>query len=260
MLLLVLVPSALAFYDYVSERHRPGRRRRPFGSWQAVAAAGIIGSAIVAGALWLPRSSGAGNTYPPTNPFHVFSESADAATGDVAASLEHHDGDPSGFHVLGKGLGRFDSRLVAFPSNGGICYSLTPQDRSNAGGGYCFVPGNRAASGSVAGLHFSALAFWSDIPEGNGGVQVFGVAYDDVSRIDVLVSGEWRPAELANNGFFLDVPAAARDDVTVVRATLADDSDLRAPNRGRERVGELGFHSPARPSASSGAEGPAASV
>ena len=182
VLLLVLVPSALAFYDYVSERHRPGRRRRPFGSWRAVAAAGIIGSAIVAGALWLPRSSGAGNTYPPTNPFHVFSESADAATGDVAASLEHHDGDPSGFHVLGKGLGRFDSRLVAFPSNGGICYSLTPQDRSNAGGGYCFVPGNRAASGSVAGLHFSALAFWSDIPEGNGGVQVFGVAYDDVSR------------------------------------------------------------------------------
>jgi hypothetical protein len=125
--------------------------------------------------------------------------------------------------VLARGLGRHDSRLVAFPSKSGssVCYALlgrTPHDPAMS---YCYQPLAPDAPGPLAGQHFHAVALYSNI-DGKPGVQLFGIAFNDVESIRVQVSGAWRPVPVRSNGFYLDLPNVAQEDIGIVEATLAD--------------------------------------
>jgi hypothetical protein len=55
-------------------------------------------------------------------------------------------------------------------------------------------------------------------------VQVFGIAFDDVTTIRVRVAGSWHEVAPADNGFYLDVPGAQLADVTLVEGSLANGS------------------------------------
>ena len=171
----------------------------------------------------LPASSPAG--------FSVFAraESAkpDEEVTSIATDLNATAADRDHFQVLADNLGSFQSRLMAFPAMSGrnVCYSLLGTTVGHRGMSYCYRPHSSHAPPELADERFSVVA-----PEFRTGdslevdTQVFGVAEDDVASLRVLVAGTWRQLQIANNGFYLDLPGVPRSKAGIVEATLTDGS------------------------------------
>ena len=193
-----------------------------------VLACGVLAGVTVGGAAAL---SSAGKTPAPSalSAFSVFSSTETAAVepaiADLAASIGVDRGNMARLRVLTSDRGRFVSRLVAFPSASGgtICYALLGQTADDPAASYCYQPKGLGLPTGLAGQHFSPLALESRI-NGELGVQLFGVAFDDVEKLRVEVAGGWRDVSLANNGFYLDMPGVAHSQVGKVEATLSDGS------------------------------------
>ena len=191
-----------------------------------VLACAALMSAVVGGTAAL---SSAGKTPAPSaiSEFSVFSSTQKPAVepeiADLAASIGVDRGNLARLSVLTSDRGRFASRLVAFPSASGgtICYALLGQTVEDPAASYCYQPKGPGLPVELAGQHFSPLALESRIG-GELGVQLFGMAFDDVERMRVKVAGSWRDVPVANNGFYLDMPGVAHSQVGNVEATLSD--------------------------------------
>lgn len=192
-----------------------------------LASAAVMG-ATVGGAAAL---SSAGKTPAPSalSSFSVFASSTGVAVepeiADLATSIGVDRGNLTRLRVLESDRGRFASRLVAFPSASGgtICYALLGQTVEDPAASYCYQPKGLGLPAELAGQHFSPLALESRLG-GDLGVQLFGVAFDDVEKLRVEVAGSWRDVPLANNGFYLDLPGVAHSQVGKVEAILSDGS------------------------------------
>jgi hypothetical protein len=97
--------------------------------------------------------------------------------------------------------------------------------RADPGMAYCYRPSADNAPAGLVGEHFSVSGLEARTgPNLDVGVQVFGVAEDDVSSVRVLVAGNWQKIPIVNNGFLLDLPGVSRSEVGTVEATLSDGS------------------------------------
>jgi hypothetical protein len=191
----------------------------------------LVAAAVAVGGIggFYARSGDAGRPIvPPAAPkMAVFNDSAraDAAEPELASSLSAVADriDTSKGLVLGAGLGRFDSRLVAFPSASGstICYALLGASAHDAAMSYCYQPLAPDEPSALLGQHFDAVALYSNI-DNNPGTQLYGIAFDDVKSIRANIAGTWRAVPLKHNGFYLDLPNVAQEDVGIVEATLKD--------------------------------------
>lgn len=192
-------------------------------------AAALAAVAVGAGGGVYAASGGAGQrVVPPVVPqMAVFKDAnlAGPAESELATtfSAQNDSADVAKTRVLARGLGRHDSRLVAFPSKTGssVCYALlgrTPHDPAMS---YCYQPLAPDLPAAVKGEHFNAVALYSNI-DGKRGTQLFGIAFDDVRSVRANVAGTWRAVPLRHNGFYLDLPNVAQEDVGIVEATLAD--------------------------------------
>jgi len=192
--------------------------------------AGLAAVAIaVAGGVYA-ASGGAGPKKPvPSAVPHmaVFNDAsrAEAPEPELASTFTGGDeqANQAKTHVLARGVGRHDSRLVAFPSPTGssVCYALlgrTPHDPAMS---YCYQPLAPDNPAAIRGEHFSAVALYSNI-DGKAGTQLFGIAFDDVKSMRVNVAGAWQAVPVKHNGFYLDLPNVAQADVGTVEATLSD--------------------------------------
>ncbi len=166
--------------------------------------------------------------------FSAFSQPATGSMDDQVRAIAHDVGadeqDRGSFRTLLSGVGRFDTRLVAFRSFHGrnVCYAMLAAERTDPGMSYCYRPYADNAPAGLAGEHFSVSALESRTgPSLDVGVQVFGVAEDDVVSVRVLVAGNWQKIPIVNNGLFLDLPGVTRSDVGTVEVTLADGSTQR---------------------------------
>lgn len=172
-------------------------------------------------------ASGSRNAPPASDLFSIFAKGAPTPAEPAIADLPEQVGgrraDLAKLRLLGDNLGRFDSRLVAFPARGGrtICYSLLGKTAEEPGMSYCYQPGNSVMPAKLADEHFSAVALES-VRDSQVGVQLFGVAFDDVVSLRVHVGDNWIGVPLANNGFYLDLPGVPHDLVGLVEATLAN--------------------------------------
>jgi len=186
----------------------------------------LIGLVVVIAASVMALTTSAGASDPPQaepvrNVFDAFSRLTQTRPEPELErlSVRHNIGD---FHVLGQSLGRSGARLVAGLSADGatVCYGLLGGPGSVS---YCYPPLYPNLPKELAGQHFHAVA-----PEalvgGEVGVQLYGVAFDDVVSMRAQVAGEWRSVPLFNNGFYLDVPGVRNEQVGIVEATLADGS------------------------------------
>jgi hypothetical protein len=124
-----------------------------------------------------------------------------------------------------QGLGRYHSKVWMIPSTSGafVCYALTGATTSDPSMGYCYPPNDPNQPSDWIGKHFNGVAFYSAL-DGIPSVQVFGVAFDDVTNVNVEVDGQIVPAALANNTFYLDLPGKTREDVSEISATLQNGS------------------------------------
>ena len=142
---------------------------------------------------------------------------------DLAQQVGANRAEATSFRVLHRGLGAFDSRLVAFSAKGGstICYALLGERATDPGASYCYQPNSSALPDSLAGQHFSVMAPQHYV-DGRYGTQLFGVAFDDVVKIRAQVRGGWVNVPLRSNGFYLDLPGVRTRDgeVGLVEATL----------------------------------------
>jgi len=184
-------------------------------------------SAALAASVTLALSTNAAGVQAPAarDSFAVFSTGPAAAPEPEVAHLADYVGvdgtDRTQFRVLAAGLGRFHSRLVAFPARSGnnVCYSLLAARLADPGMSYCYAPDSAARPLGLAGERFSAVALQS-VTDGQLGTQLFGVAEDTVSAIRVNVAGSWRAVQIKRNGFYVDFPGVAHADVGLVEATL----------------------------------------
>jgi hypothetical protein len=163
--------------------------------------------------------------------FSAFSApAAGPADGQVRAIADDAgaDGqDLSSVRTLSSELGRFHSRLVAFPSFHGqnICYSLLGAQPTDPGMTYCYRPHYASAPAGLADERFSVSALEGHTgPGGDVGTQVFGVAEDGVVGARVLVAGTWHTMPITDNALYLDLPGVPRSDVSTVEVTLSDGS------------------------------------
>jgi hypothetical protein len=151
-------------------------------------------------------------------PAHFEPELSDLAKTVGADSLEARN-----MRVLGRNLGTFNSRLIAFSANAGktICYALLGQKSSDPGASYCYQPNSGLLPDELADQHFSVMAPQHYV-QGQYGTQLFGVAFDDVVKIRAEVKGEWVNVPVKDNGLFLDLPGVRtrNGEVGVVEATL----------------------------------------
>ena len=189
----------------------------------SLAAAILVLAAVGAGAF-VGKSNASGEVVASALPaMSIFATPASAPDEpEVRADMESLLGDRADYsklRVLGSGLGRDDSRLVAFPADDGamICFGIV----ENAG--TCFRPHDSNLPASLKGQHFHAIAPWTS-RGGEGGTELFGIAFDDVVKMRVQVDGTWLDVPLANNGFYLDLPGVRQELVGIVEATLADGS------------------------------------
>lgn len=146
-----------------------------------------------------------------------------AIAGDVGADAQ----DLSSVRTFTSGLGRFDSRLVAFSSVHGqnICYSLLAAKATDAGMTYCYRPHDAVAPAGLTGEDFSVSALEDRTgPNRDVGTQVFGVAQDDVAGARVQVAGSWQKLPISDNALYLDLPGVPRSDLGTVEVTLSDGS------------------------------------
>lgn len=191
---------------------------------------GACSAGLVTGVA-LAFSTGASSSKgpPARDSFAVFGTGLAAAPESEIADLAEDVGvdarDRTQFRVLGAGLGRFHSRLVAFPARSGnnICYSLLGATPRDPGMSYCYQPRGSGLPAGLVGERFSVVALQS-VTDEQVGTQVFGVAEDGVKAIRVLVAGSWNDVSIKRNGFYLDLPGVPHADVGVVEATLADGS------------------------------------
>ena len=196
-----------------------------------VGAAALLAGAVGAGALVFTNSSDAGPRFDATEAFAVFSKGSPTdVPPDLTMSPTLNGKMPPGAprvtpvdfsraRELGRHLGQFDSRLLIFPreDDRSVCYALIAA-RSHPGSGYCYQPSHPASS--AAHYNFGAP---QSIIDGKVGVQLYGIAFDDVTRLRVQVRGEWREVPLVGeNGFFLDLPGVSREDLGHFEATLED--------------------------------------
>jgi hypothetical protein len=191
--------------------------------------AGACVAGVVAGSTFAVRGPGGADQAPPPAkasfsalaapaPAHVEPELADLASHVGATAAEARS-----FRVLGRNLGRFESRLVAFSAKGGstICYALLGADATDPGASYCYQPNSSALPDTLTGQHFNVMAPQHYV-DGEYGTQLFGIAFDDVVKIRAQVKGAWVNVPLRNNGFFLDLPGVRTraGEVALVEATL----------------------------------------
>jgi hypothetical protein len=188
----------------------------------------LVVAGATAGGIYATTGGAGQRVVPPATPkMAVFNDAsrADAAEPELASTFAalSDKADLSRGRILAAGVGRFGSRVVAFPSQTGstVCYSLlgrTPHDPAMS---YCYQPLAPDNPAAVKGEHFSAVALYSNI-DGKAGTQLFGIAFDDVKALRVNVAGHWRAVPLHDNGFYLDLPNVAQADVGMVEATLSD--------------------------------------
>lgn len=200
---------------------------------------GIV-MAIAAGAAVLVTFLGhtsPGNSAPTPSRAVLFSAFSAPAAGsideqiraiadDVGADAQ----DLSNVRTLTSALGRFHSRLVAFPSFHGqnICYSLLGAEPTDPGMTYCYRPHYAGAPAGLADEHFSVSALEGHTGlNADVGTQVFGVAEDDVVGARVQVGESWHEIPIVNNALYLDLPGVSRSDVGTVDVTLSDGSTER---------------------------------
>src|SRR5207244_1074328 len=146
------------------------------------AAAAAVGSSLA-----LTHSSGAGRNLDARSAFAVFdSLPAVAPPAAVAKSPSLSGGDIAQTRVLASDLGRFQSRLFIYPATGdrNVCFGLIGANPQDPGMVYCYSPGSASAPAEIAGEHFSVVAPES-VSDGTVGVQLFGVADDDVGSVRV---------------------------------------------------------------------------
>jgi hypothetical protein len=199
-----------------------------------VVAAGVVALGLVSHSSGSPATASAGQW----GLFSVFSQPAAGSMDDqvraIADDVGADEQDRASFRTLLSGVGRFDSRLVAFRSMHGrnVCYALLAAQRTDPGMSYCYRPYDANAPARLAGEHFSEH-FSVVAPESRTGpnldvdTQVFGVAEDDVVSVRVLVAGSWQKIPIRDNGLFLDLPGVPRSDVGTVEATRSDGSMQR---------------------------------
>jgi hypothetical protein len=180
------------------------------------------GAAAAGSGLALTHRSGAGRNVDARSAFAVFhSLPPSAPPSDVASSPSLSRGEIAQTRILGADLGRFHSRLFIYPANDNrtVCFGLVAASPKDPGMVYCYSPGNPSAPPEIAGEHFSVIAPES-VSDGTVGVQLFGVVDDEVVSARVQVRGEWRPVQLARNGFYLDLPGVGYDQMGRFEATL----------------------------------------
>jgi hypothetical protein len=200
--------------------------------WALLAA---VGAAAVGTGLALTHGSGAGRNLDARSGFAVF-HSLPRPPAEVASSPSLSRGEIAQTRVLGAELGRFHSRLFIYPANDNrnVCFGLVGASPRDPGMVYCYSPGNPSAPAEIAGEHFSVVAPES-VSDGTVGVQLFGVVDDEVVRARVQVRGEWRPVQLAHNGFYLDLPGVSYEQMGHFEATLEDGTtqihDIRTGSR-----------------------------
>lgn len=190
---------------------------------------GLLALVAAIGGGYYASTGGAGQRVVPSviPEMAVFRDAvrASAPEAELATSLAV-PGDPADMartRSLATGLGRHDSRLVAFPSASGasVCYALLGQSTRDPAMSYCFQPLAPDVPGPLAGQRFHAVALYSNI-DGKRGVQLFGIAFDDVESLRVQVAGSWHSVPVRGNGFYLDLPGIDQEQVGLVEATLAD--------------------------------------
>lgn len=130
--------------------------------------------------------------------------------------------DVAGLRVVTRDRGRFNSRVVIAPSadGGSVCYALLGATATDPAMSYCYAP-NGGGVPELIGGQFKPSALES-VTAGRHSVQLFGVAADNVKSVRVEIAGHWRAVPVANNGFYLDLPGVARDQLGAAEATLTN--------------------------------------
>lgn len=175
---------------------------------------------IATASLVLVATSAADRPVPASARFGVFSRPAvvdvQLSAGFSQASARTR-GDFSRIRALGTRLGRFQSQLVAYPANDdrNVCLALEGISAVDPAMLYCYQP--------TPEKHFNAIAL-EGATNHNFGVQLFGVAYDDVIVMPAQVAGEWHDVPMNQNSFYLDLPGVRHAQVGVVEARLTDGS------------------------------------
>lgn len=196
---------------------------------QALALVMVV--AFVAGAALLiaQNSLSTGKVVPSaTGSFAAFAKAGnvngDPAVAEVAQMIRGSEvADVARARVLLRGLGKYNSRVIAVPSRSGrtICFALAGQLPEDPGAAYCNQPFDPAAPASVAGEHYGVMALYSAF-DGTPRVQLFGITFDDVAQLRVNVKGTWRDVPVSGNAFYLDLPQTQEQDVGGFEATLSD--------------------------------------
>jgi hypothetical protein len=212
--------------------------RRPLPARLALSIVAVAAAAVGAG-FALAHPSGAGRPYDVRSAFAVFgSQPAVAAPAEVARSPSLSRAEIAQTRLLGSNLGRFHSRLFVYPANDdrNVCFGLVAASPEDPGMVYCYSPGSSSAPSEIAGEHFSVVAPES-VSGGTVGVQLFGVADDDVASARVEVDGRWRPVRIARNGFYLDLPGVTYEQMGRFEATLKDGTTQTHDIRTGIRIG-----------------------
>ncbi len=181
---------------------------------------GIVVACAVSGSFFGATFAGAAGT-PPVAAFS--SGPAPAATdqsyidnlaSDVAQTAPgatNNNGTPltSEARDLISNAGPDHDTLGAFPtSSGAVCFEVLAA-------GACGRVDSSAPFG--AGITFGILT------TRNGGTRVYGVASDDVAKVDVVINGTDYPATLSNNGFYFALPVGVTsDEIQSVISTWTD--------------------------------------
>jgi len=157
----------------------------------------------------------------------VGSDSVEPQLRDLAQHVGATGGETTSMRILNRDLGPFNSRVVAFAAKGGrtICYSLLGERVTDPGTSYCYQPNGRLPA-RLTGQHFNVMAP-QHVVDGEIGVQVFGLAFDDVVSVRVDVNGAWLPARVVNNSFYLHLPGVGGRQLGIVEATLASGATQR---------------------------------
>jgi len=198
-----------------------------------------VAAAAVGVGFALAHPSGAVRAYDARSAFAVFdSQPAAAAPAEVASSPSLSRAEIAQTRLLGSNLGRFHSRFFVYPANDdrNVCFGLVAATPQDPGMVYCYSPGSSSAPSEIAGEHFSVVAPES-VSGGTVGVQLFGVADDDVASARVEVDGRWRPVRIARNGFYLDLPGFSYGEMGRFEATLKDGTTQMHDIRTGTRIG-----------------------
>jgi hypothetical protein len=190
----------------------------------------LIGAAAVAasaGAATVLLAHSAGASDPRAGSAIPFISALSNAPQRAEPGLDHVSRSTglTSFRVLARGLGRFDSRVVAAPSADGrtVCYALIGATNADPSMSYCYRPVDPGLPPGLAGQHFHAVAPEA-VVDRKVGVQLFGVAFNDVKKLRVQVAGSWTNVPLSNNAFYLDLPGIRYEQMGLVEATLANGS------------------------------------